>query len=164
MLHPLCPSLLEKPKHSMVKEVVVNPGEKGLDPRTKDRSPDLELMIILIPGGEITKKKVTEKMILTVDTEETEAVPDTAIEEVFPLKEEMETISVEIHLEEGVEATGGKNAMNLAVEEILTGVTIEILTEEEITLTREEAVMVKEEILEEMIPAEKSRKEALQER
>ena len=69
----------------MVKEVVVNPQEKGLNPVTKDRNLDLELMIILIHGEKIKKKEITEEIILEVDTEETEAVPDTPIEEVFPL-------------------------------------------------------------------------------
>ena len=44
--------------------------------------------------------------------------------------------------------------MNRAVEETLTGVTIEILTEEEITLTRAEKVMVAEGSLEEKAPIE----------
>ena len=55
--------------------------------------------------------------------------------------------------------TLGESAMNRAVEETLTRVTIEMLTEEEITLTRAEKVMVAEGSLEEKAP-----KEALHER
>ena len=60
----------------------------------------------------------------------------------------METLSVEILLEEGVE-TIGESTMNRAVEETLIGVTIEMLTEEEITMTRTEKVMVADGSLEE---------------
>ena len=103
MFHPGYPSLLEKPKLSMVKEVVENLQEKGLDPLSKDMS--LELMIILIHGEKTRKTEITEEMVLKVDTEEIEAVPDKVTETVVLLREEMETISVNNLLEEGVETT-----------------------------------------------------------
>lgn len=51
-------------------------------------------MIILIHGEQTRNEAITEEIVLKQDTEETEAVPDTATEEIILLKEEMETLSV----------------------------------------------------------------------
>ena len=140
----LLPSLMLKPKHSMVKAVKENLQEKGLYQLTKDMK--LELMTILILGEKTRKKETTEEMVQQEDIEENEAAPNTVTEVAIPVKGEVETTEVEILLEEGVKPKGDI-ALSLAVEkeETLTGVVIEILTINENPLTREEKVMVAEE-------------------
>ena len=94
-------------------------------------------------------------MILKEDIEENEAVPDTVTEVTIPVKGEVETTEVEILLEEGVKPIG-EIAMSLTAEkeETPTVLVIEILTENESPLIREDKVMVAEECLEEKAPRE----------